>query len=269
MTLASSHTSIAPTRETYEELQVAYDHFNNELFEGQLPSCLITLQREKRTFGYFSPARFASLTGQTTDEIALNPTYFAVVPIVETLQTLAHEMVHLWQEHHGKPGRGRYHNDEWANKMERIGLMPSSTGQPGGKRTGDMMADYAIRGGRFLSACEELLTGSFKLSWYDRFPSEEHVRIGAQSQATRIEGIQGTTVPMSSNQALASAIRPGGNVRNPAASQIPDTESGQPQTPNKSNRIKYTCSGCKNISVWGKPSISLICGKCKSAFIAS
>ena len=269
MTHALSPTSIAPTRETYEELQVAYDHFNIQLFEAQLPSCLITLQREKRTFGYFSPARFASLTGQTTDEIALNPTYFAVVPIVETLQTLAHEMVHLWQEHHGKPGRGRYHNDEWANKMERIGLMPSSTGQPGGKRTGDMMADYAITGGRFLSACEALLTGSFKLSWYDRFPSEEHVRIGAQSQATRIEGIQGTTVPMSSNQALASAIRPGGNVRNPEGSQNPETASGQPQASNKSNRIKYTCSGCKNISVWGKPSISLICGECKSAFIAS
>lgn len=224
---------------------------------------------EKKTFGYFSPARFASLTGQTTDEIALNPYYFAVVPIVETLQTLAHEMVHLWQEHLGKPGRGRYHNDEWANKMESIGLMPSSTGQPGGKRTGDMMADYAITGGRFLSACEALLTGSFKLSWYDRFPSEEHVRIGAQSQATRIQGIQGTTVPMSSNQALASAIRPGGNVRNAAVPQNQDTASGQPQTPNKSNRIKYTCSGCKNISVWGKPSISLICGECKSAFIAS
>lgn len=269
MSQSAYPSSIAPTRETYEELQVAYDHFNNELFEAQLPSCLITLQREKRTFGYFSPARFASLTGQTTDEIALNPTYFAVVPIVETLQTLTHEMVHLWQEHHGKPGRGRYHNDEWANKMESIGLMPSSTGQPGGKRTGDMMADYASAGGRFLGACEVLLTGSFKLSWYDRFPSEEHVRIGAQSQATRIEGIQGTTVPMSSNQALASAIRPGGNVRNPTVSQTSGAESGHIQTLNKSNRIKYTCSKCKNISVWGKPSLSIICGECKSAFIAS
>ncbi|WP_287919195.1 SprT-like domain-containing protein [Comamonas sp.] len=269
MIATNLHGSVAPTRETYEELQVAYDHFNEQLFGGTLPSCLITLQREKRTFGYFSPARFASLTGTTTDEIALNPTYFAVVPIVETLQTLAHEMVHLWQEHLGKPGRGRYHNDEWASKMESIGLMPSSTGQPGGKRTGDMMADYAITGGRFLGACEALLTGSFKLSWYDRFPSEEHVRIGAQSQATRIEGIQGTTVPMSSNQALASAIRPGGNVRNPAALQTSGTESGHIQSPNNSNRIKYTCGGCKSISVWGKPRISLICGVCKSAFIST
>jgi predicted SprT family Zn-dependent metalloprotease len=136
---------------------------------GAAPSCLITLQREKRTFGYFSAARFASLDGSTTDEIAMNPTYFAVVPIIETLQTQVHEMTHLWQHHFGKPGRGRYHNEEWARKMESIGLMPSSTGQPGGARTGDSMADYAVEGGRFLAACHELLTANFTLSWYDRF----------------------------------------------------------------------------------------------------
>ena len=73
-------------------------------------------------------------------------------------------MVHQWQAHHGTPGRGRYHNDEWADKMERIGLMPSSTGQPGGRRTGDHMADYAIEGGRFLKACKELVTEEFRIS---------------------------------------------------------------------------------------------------------
>jgi hypothetical protein len=69
-----------PTRDTYSELQQAYEHFNQRLFEDSLPHCLITLQREKRTCGYFSAARFASLDGSTTDEIALNPAYFAAVP---------------------------------------------------------------------------------------------------------------------------------------------------------------------------------------------
>ena len=40
-----------PTREIYDELQTAYDYFNVELFGGELPPCLITLQREKRTYG--------------------------------------------------------------------------------------------------------------------------------------------------------------------------------------------------------------------------
>jgi len=136
-----------PTAQNYAELQTAYDHFNQALFDGALPTCLITLQREKRTCGYFSSQRFADLDGRTTDEIALNPAYFAVVPLVETMQTLVHEMAHLWQSHFGSPGRSRYHNGEWADKMEAIGLMPSSTGKPGGRRTGDRMADYAIEGG--------------------------------------------------------------------------------------------------------------------------
>jgi hypothetical protein len=32
------------------------------------------------------------------------------------------------------------------------------------------MADYAVEGGPFLLARAELLTLSFNISWYDRFP---------------------------------------------------------------------------------------------------
>lgn len=66
LTQANTH----PTTQNYAELQRAYDHFNLVLFEGKLPACLITLQREKRTCGYFSHQRFADLDGHTTDEIA-------------------------------------------------------------------------------------------------------------------------------------------------------------------------------------------------------
>lgn len=69
-----------PTETTYDELQIAYDYFNENLFDSQLPDCLITLQREKKTYGYFSPERFVSLNGDKTDEIAMNPAYFAVCP---------------------------------------------------------------------------------------------------------------------------------------------------------------------------------------------
>jgi hypothetical protein len=66
-------------------------------------------------------------------------------------------MVHVWQQEHGEPGRGRYHNREWARKMHGIGLMPSSTGKPGGATTGDSMSDYILEGGRFQVACREFL----------------------------------------------------------------------------------------------------------------
>ena len=71
--LASSRA--VPTRETYSELQQAYEHFNQRLFDDALPHCLITLQREKRTCGYFSAARFASLPD--ADKYVLMASFFA------------------------------------------------------------------------------------------------------------------------------------------------------------------------------------------------
>jgi len=52
--------------------------------------------------------------------------------------------------------------------MEAVGLMPSSTGKPGGARTGQKMNDYPIAGGPFEKACKSLMAKRFKLSWYDR-----------------------------------------------------------------------------------------------------
>jgi len=54
-------SNLDPTRQNYAELQTAYEHFNAALFAGKLPSCLITLQREKRTCGYIPPAQSARL----------------------------------------------------------------------------------------------------------------------------------------------------------------------------------------------------------------
>lgn len=68
------------------------------------------------------------------DEIAMNPVYFSIRTIKATLSTLVHEMVHQWQFHFGKAGRRGYHNKEWAALMERVGLMPSDTGQAGERR---------------------------------------------------------------------------------------------------------------------------------------
>ena len=251
-----------PTAEAYAELQQAYDHFNAQLFEGQLPHCLITLQREKKTCGYFSSKRFGNMQGELTDEIALNPSYFAAVPLVETFQTLVHEMTHLWQSHFGTPGRGRYHNAEWARKMESIGLMPSSTGKPGGLRTGDAMGDYAIEGGRFVIACEMLCTSAFRLTWYDRFVAATQLDSGEKGHAMLLsEAVGGGQRPadqpgVKSNlvihkpQAQAENQNPGANATN----AIPA---------NKSNRVKYRCA-CTNI--WGKPGLTILCQSCNSRF---
>ena len=146
----------SPTDQTYTELDAAYDYFNAALFDGVLPGCLMTLTRRRKSHGYFSPGRFCSSDGrETTDEIALNPMRFHGVETEEILATLVHEMCHQWQVHHGNPPKNvRYHDEEWAAKMEAIGLMPSDTGKPGGRRTGSHMNDYILDGGPFARACE-------------------------------------------------------------------------------------------------------------------
>ncbi|MDK2125877.1 SprT-like domain-containing protein [Chitinimonas sp. DQS-5] len=251
-------TTLRPTQETYAELQHAYDSFNAELFGGELPECLITLQRERLTYGYFSAERFSNREGRRTDEIAMNPVYFAVVPLVEIMQTLAHEMTHLWQFHHGTPGRGRYHNEEWADKLESIGLMPSSTGQPGGRRTGDRMSDYPIAGGLFLDTCDKLLTQDFRLSWYDRFPTYPALLAGQQSYSL--------TMDLPENVATVAA-NTGVDMATDIATALSEGISAYPLTSKKRDKTKYTCP-C-GVNVWGKPKLRIICGNCGDPFLAS
>lgn len=89
-----------PAIKAYSELQQAYDFFNSVLFNGDLPDMLLTFQRGRNTFGYFAPERF---TGESSvSELAMNPDYFGGRSLADTLSTLVHEMVHVWQ--HYTPG---------------------------------------------------------------------------------------------------------------------------------------------------------------------
>lgn len=234
-----------PTNEAYSELQQVFDHFNKHLFNDKLPPCLITLQRKKNTYGYYCHERFVNANGETTDEIAMNPTFFHHSDLLEITQTIVHEMVHAKQQHFGKPGRGSYHNKEWAAMMEEIGLMPSSTGKPGGKKTGDCMSDYPIEGGKFLEAFELLATNDFKISWADRFPNRQKVAESINTGETEKEDWNLEEIGLVENE---------------------ETGLIEPIKENNSNRVKFTCPACLD-NLWGKPSIMAICAKCNQAFI--
>jgi hypothetical protein len=160
-----------PTNQEYTAYDEAYDYFNRHLFAGQLPACLITLQRSRHAYGYFSPKRFISRNhGQNrTDEIALNPDTFAECSDKDILSTLVHEACHLWQAHFGKPGRRGYHNRQWAHKMIGLGLRPVSLDQPG-KMTGQAVTHDIIPGGPFDVAAEHLLATGFQLTWQSIAP---------------------------------------------------------------------------------------------------
>ena len=112
-----------PTKKTYDGLNHAYAFFNDRLFGGRLPPCLITMQRSKKAYGYFAGGRFGTRDGrEITDEIALNPSHFSSRTTEQSLSTLVHEMTHLEQHHFGTPSRNGYHNREWAGLMRAVSL---------------------------------------------------------------------------------------------------------------------------------------------------
>ncbi len=156
----SEEQAKAPTYETYEAFQVAYDFYNQELFGGTLPNCVITMMRKKSMLGYFKDNCWEDVEDkERTDEICMNPQAFNTRPVDDTLSTLVHEMCHLWQHHYGqKQAKSKnYHNREWADMMEEVGLMPSATGEPGGKTTGSKMDHYILPDGNFIAATRTLL----------------------------------------------------------------------------------------------------------------
>jgi hypothetical protein len=158
--------------------------------------------------------------------------------MIETLATLVHEMTHCKQQHYGTPGRRGYHNKEWASFMDAVGLAPSSTGQPGGRRVGERVTHYVVAGGPFDISCRLLLTRSFELSWWDRFPPME--RNAAPGGA-----------------ALASSMTP-------VAAGFPTPGLSEPlpglSMPRKA-KVKYKCvtDRCRT-QVWGKPGLAVLCG---------
>jgi hypothetical protein len=159
-----------PTASTYTALSVAFDHFNLALFEGRLTRPLLTIRNHADAYGYYSPERFGDVTTEgahTSDEIAINPRRIANRPVQEVLSTLVHEMVHQYQHCFGKASRNGYHNKQWVTFMKGVGLQPSSTGEPGGKETGQKVSHYIITGGRFDVACGALLARGFELRWAD------------------------------------------------------------------------------------------------------
>ena len=140
------------------------------------------MQRKGRTRGYFAHERFGTRDGaEITDEIALNPTHFRDRTVEQILSTLVHEMVHLRQFHHGKPSRTGYHNKEWARMMAEVGLIASTTGEPGGKQVGQRVTHYTEAGGRFERACADLLRTGRSLSYVDLW-DEQKARRKAESK---------------------------------------------------------------------------------------
>lgn len=287
------------TLEVYEELQSVYDIYNQELFNGELPGVLLVITRKRNSKGFYSPARYANKDGVLADEIAMNPEFFLVRSVEEVLSTLVHEMCHQWQFNFGKDVKAGYHNKEFSVKMESVGLITSTTGYPGGDRVGERMTHYIAEDGSFIESTRELLKTRFGILWYDRYPNQYMLRPPAQIDVENAEQRQ-MQIKEDHKQALedqgktlsnrgrkkqeilkvepAAVSRPAIMIDTPLTQSVDtDIVDQEPVMTDVSNvvaklirrqeakakagkRVKYSCPSCQD-SVWGKPEMSLICGK--------
>jgi len=226
--------TIPPTTEQAAAIQALYDLFRDRLFHGELPACVLNFSREKeRVAGFFAAKRWRNDEGEIVHEISLNPRSTVFQSPTQIASTLAHEMVHLWQAEYGKPSRGGYHNQEWAGKMESIGLMPSDTGAPGGHKIGQKISDYVLPGGPFALLLEQLNTHSI-LPWQ---AVESLTRSGAHTPPPRPE--------------------------HPYTQQEEDGPAPHEELTSLDDKKKhrYSCPICR-VNVWGKPALNIVCGIC-------
>lgn len=265
-----------PTEELYSAISQAYDYFNDVLFDNTLPKCILTLQRSHKTMGYASHKRWLNTEAETnSDELAINPEYWLGWPLCEVMQTLCHEQCHVWQSYHGSPSRRTYHNKEWADKMVSIGLIPSTTGVPGGNKTGQKIDDYILLHGRFHKAYMKLIDNGYKLTWLDRLPArvpenyqpKVYTQDGWQTSLTgqplaRHDRSSATTDILGSE--LTSTEEAGDP---PASVQEYLEDSGIIKIAAKASngKEKYRCNGCSS-QVWGKANLNIKCGDCSIPF---
>jgi len=153
--IGSNRQYVTPTIDNAEDLQEAFDFFNTELFDGELPHAMLTMVAKKSTNGYYAHEKYCGPNNTRVSEIALNPEIAHTRSERDTLSTLVHEMAHLWQFYFGTPSRqnASYHNREWAEKMKTVGLWPQAS-DGSGKETGQKMTHSIGEGGAFAEAYE-------------------------------------------------------------------------------------------------------------------
>jgi predicted SprT family Zn-dependent metalloprotease len=267
-----------PTDQLYRAIGDAYNYFNAALFEDSLPKVIFTVQRKKGIMGYFSPDRWGSKEGKSCHEIALNPAYLAQSRAVEIFQTLVHEMVHCWQYCHGSAPRAGYHNKEWAYKMMDVGLMPSSTGNPGGSITGQNMSDYILEDGAFNIACSRLVSEfQYQFNWVDRFAlpklypervfkltanNDERCTVSNNTidHSDVSEAIEGKNC----SEDIVKHVDSDNWLDTTLIDLLPEGFINQ-EVKKKPTRYRYICPNC-DTKIYGKPKLKIKCVECDELF---
>lgn len=105
-------------------LNRAFQLFNKELFNGELPETAILIQSSPKCYAYITTSKVWKKNDKRLYEINLSSEYIDR-DIIYVLSSLLHECVHLSNMIHGRRDTSngtRYHNQVYRREAERVGL---------------------------------------------------------------------------------------------------------------------------------------------------
>ena len=247
----------------YKELQQAYEFYNNELFDNYLPECIITLEKTMKYIGYFEADSYRENKengeGGKKHEIRMSSEYFAVRPIEMTLSTVVHEMCHMYCHILKIGGRRGYHNKDWAETMERVGLIPSDTGLKDGKKTGDKMSHYIAENGLFEIKTKKIIKNGFILPLVAVLMNDVVCYTYDEAKEKAVPGKQNVFLDEENNEVKGKPVLCGtDNGGKDIVKILIEKKSAK-------TRSLYICK-CKN-KVYGKTGLSMKCNDCVSDYI--
>jgi len=113
----------------HADILISEARFNREFFDGGLPPAAISFESDDvRRLGWYllKPDGLA-----LNFRININTKHLASGDQVDVLETLLHEMLHLWEHIGGRVKGGRYHTKKFRDKAEALGKKINSAVFPG------------------------------------------------------------------------------------------------------------------------------------------
>lgn len=131
---------ITTMAELQAALQAAFNAINRDFYGGDLEKVIITVKegKKKDAFGWIEVAKNWKQNGTDRHEINISADYIGERSVEDTIVTLMHEMVHLYNMQNGikdTTRSGLYHNKNFKATANAHGLNVDQIGKIGWSRT--------------------------------------------------------------------------------------------------------------------------------------
>lgn len=131
---------IATMAELQAALQAAFNAINKDFYNGELEKVIITVKegRKPGVLGTFCTAKEWIQNGVNRHEINIAANHIGERTVEETIITLMHEIVHLYNQQNGiqdTSRSGTYHNKKFKESAEAHGLIISKAPKIGWSMT--------------------------------------------------------------------------------------------------------------------------------------